>query len=84
MAPEPLEIPDSTHVPEVTLLSAWNLLRHHTRTASGPDEIPYWLWRDYADYLAPIITNIFNSSVGNGGTRTFLDFTHLSVVSVKI
>ena len=24
------------------------------------------------------------SSVGNGGTRTFLDFTHLSVVSVKI
>ena len=63
VAPEPLEIPDSTHVPEVTLLSVWNLLRHQTRTASGPDEIPYWLWRDYADYLAPIITKIFNNSI---------------------
>lgn len=54
-APEPLEIPIGTHVPNVTVLSVWNLLRHQTRTASGPDEIPFWLWRDYADYLAPII-----------------------------
>lgn len=23
-APEPLEIPDGTHVPEVTMLSVWN------------------------------------------------------------
>ena len=60
VAPEPLEIPDGTHVPEVTLLSVWNLLRHQTRTASGPDEIPYWLW---SDYLAPIITKIFNNSI---------------------
>ena len=32
-------------------------------TASGPDEIPYWLWRNYADYLAPIITKIFNNLI---------------------
>ena len=62
-APQPLEIPDGTPVPEVTVLSVWNLLRHQTRTASGPDEIPYWLRRDYADYLAPIITKIFNNSI---------------------
>ena len=24
---------------------------------------PYWLWRDYASHLAPIITKIFNSSL---------------------
>ena len=30
------------------------------------------------------VDKLNKSSVGNGGTRTFLDFTHLSVVSVKI
>ena len=35
VAPEPLEIPDSTHVPEVTLLSVWNLLR-------APDTYSFW------------------------------------------
>ena len=32
-------------------------------TASGPDGLPYWIWRDYAQYLAPIITKILNSSL---------------------
>ena len=45
-----LEIPDVTHVPEVTLRSVRNLLRHQTGTTSEPDGIPYQLWRDYADY----------------------------------
>ena len=63
MALEPLEIPDGTHNPEVSLLSVWNLPRHQTCAASVPDGIPYRLWRDYADYLAPIITKIFNNSI---------------------
>ncbi|EDO43664.1 predicted protein, partial [Nematostella vectensis] len=29
----------------------------------GPDEFPYWLWRDYGHHLAPVITKIFNSSL---------------------
>lgn len=33
------------------------------RTATGPDEIPYLPWREYADFLAPVITKIFNSSL---------------------
>ena len=63
MALEPLEIPDSTHDPEVSLLSVWNLPRHQTCAVSVPDGIPYRLRRDYADYLAPIITKIFNNSI---------------------
>ena len=31
--------------------------------ASGPDEFPYWLWRDYSHHLAPVITKIFNCSL---------------------
>ena len=61
--PEPVDIPEGTPVPEVDEYSVWRLLVHQKRTAPGPDELPYWLWRDYADYLAPVITNIFNSSL---------------------
>ena len=59
-----------THDSPILAWEAWKIwrgnlahLRHQTRTASGPDEIPYWFWCDYADYLARIITNIFNNSI---------------------
>lgn len=34
-----------------------------TRTTSGPDGTTYWFWPNYADYLASIITKIFNNSI---------------------
>ena len=30
------------------------------KTASGPDGIPYWVWRDNALLLAPVVTFIWN------------------------
>ena len=36
------------------------------RTAPGPDELPFWIWRDYVYQLAPTITKVFkvfNSSL---------------------
>ncbi len=33
------------------------------RTAPGPDGLPYWLWKDFAQLLAPIITKVFNLSI---------------------
>ena len=33
------------------------------RTASGPDELPNWLFRDFAYDLAPAITDVFKSSL---------------------
>ena len=35
------------------------------RTATGPDEIPFWIWKDYADVFAPVITTIWNDSLWN-------------------
>ena len=61
--PEPLQIPEGTHAPTVDEHSVRNLLIHLKRTAPGPDELPYWFWRDYAYHLAPVITKIFNSSL---------------------
>ena len=33
------------------------------RTTSGPDDLPYWLFRDFGYYLAPVITDVFNASL---------------------
>ena len=35
------------------------------RTASGPDGIPYWIWKEFAYDLAPVVTHIFNCSLEN-------------------
>ena len=62
-APTRLQIPAGTRLPTVNECDVRNLLSHQKRTASGPDEFPYWLWRDYSHHLAPVITKIFNCSL---------------------
>ena len=44
------------------------------RTASGPDGIPYWFWKEFAYDLAPVVTHIFNCSLEN---HTVLDLWKL-------
>jgi len=60
-APEPLEIPAGTRIPTADENVVRKLLTHQKRTAAGPDEFPYWFWRDFSHHLAPVITAIFNS-----------------------
>ena len=36
------------------------------KTAVGPDDIPYWFWRNVSSELAPFITTIFNRSLIEG------------------
>ena len=33
------------------------------RTAAGPDEIPFCIWKDYGDVFTPVITTIRNDSL---------------------
>ena len=33
------------------------------KTALGPDEIPYWVWRDYAAELTPVVLYLWNLSL---------------------
>ena len=62
-APRLSVIPEGCPVPTVDEYSVLNLLVHQKRTACGPDGFPYWFWRDYAFYLVPVLTKIFNSSL---------------------
>ena len=62
-SPEVLSIPDGTRIPTIEVHTVWRFLSTLKRTASGPDERPFWIWRDYAYQLVPIITIVFNSSL---------------------
>ena len=61
ITPEPLQIPDT--VPEVEIDLVKHVLSRLKCTSSGPDCLPFWFWRDYANYLAPVVTHIFNTSI---------------------
>ena len=61
--PERLVIPEGTRVPSLHENEVLHLLSHLKKTSAGPDNLPYWLWRDFSHHLAPIITKIFNKSI---------------------
>ena len=61
--PEVLSIPDGTRIPTIEVHTVWKFLSTLKRTAPGPDELPFWIWRHYAYQLAPTITKVFNSSL---------------------
>ena len=63
LAPQVLPIPNGTPIPRVDENTVKRFLTSVKRTASGPDEFPYWLWKDYGQYLAPVITRLFNHSL---------------------
>ena len=44
----------------------YNFLRKQKRSSSGPDDLPHWFWKTYANELAPAITKIFNVSLKLG------------------
>ena len=61
--PEVLSIPGVTSIPTIEVHTVWTFLSTLKRNAPGPDELPFWIWRDYAYQLAPTITKVFNSSL---------------------
>ena len=62
-SPELLQIPEGTRVPSLTVEMVFKFLQKQKCTSSGPDDLPYWFWREFATELARTITQIFNSSL---------------------
>ena len=47
--PALLEImPELQRVPVIHEISVFKALEHVKRTASGPDDLPFWFWKEYA------------------------------------
>ena len=59
--PALLEIMPELHkVPVIHETSVFKVLAHVKRTATGPDDLPFWFWKEYALELTPVITHILN------------------------
>ena len=50
-------------IPEIQECQVWNSLSALKRTASELDMIPYWVWKEHAEILTPVITKIWNLSI---------------------
>ena len=48
----------------------WNTLVDVKKTATGPDNLPYWIWKDCAELLTPVVTHVWNLSLS---THTWPD-----------
>ena len=66
IAPQLQCIPKDTRIPSLSIDMVYNFLRKLKRTTSGPDDIPYWFWKTYAEILAPVMMRIFNTSLESG------------------
>lgn len=63
IAPDLLPIPDGTRIPILDVNTVRNFMLHLKCTAVGPDDLPHWLWKEFAHHLAPVITKVFNQSL---------------------
>ena len=60
------EIPEGTRIPSLSINMVRQLLDNLRKTTVGPDDIPYWFWRNFSSDLTPVVTMIFNRSLAEG------------------
>ena len=61
--PRLLTIPQETRIPKIDIQTVKSFMMKQKRTSPGPDRLPYWLWKEYANYLAPVLTYVLNLSL---------------------
>ena len=63
LEPALLKIDPEVEVPEISERYVWNTLSSLRKTATGPDQIPYWMWKDQAENFTSIIIRLWNLSL---------------------
>lgn len=63
--PTPAEVCEEIQAPEISERHVRMCLQYLKKTATGPDLIPYWIWKNHAEILAPIIYKIWNLSMSS-------------------
>ena len=58
-----MDVPVTAPTPQLSTLQVFNALSKIRQTSTGPDEIPYWVWKEYADILTPLVEAIWNLSL---------------------
>ena len=57
-----MTIGQGVEIPKISENYVWNILSKIKKTATGPDMLPFWVWRDHSEILTPVITHIWNLS----------------------
>ena len=63
IAPVDVVVRSEIEVPDIPERPFWKSLSNIKRTATGPDGIPFWVWKEHAEILTPIISHIWNLSL---------------------
>ena len=59
--PSPLRInTDAETPPGLSDRQVLNALSNIKRTTTGPDGVPYWIWKDFSDVLTPVVKEVWN------------------------
>ena len=58
-----VEIKDESCAPSLSSTQVFNALSKIKNTATGPDGIPFWVWKENAAILTPVIKIIWNLSL---------------------
>ena len=61
--PVPMDITENIPAPQLTLSQVYYALLKTKQTSTGPDNIPFWVWKDNAAILAPAVQAIRNLSL---------------------
>ncbi|EDO40795.1 predicted protein [Nematostella vectensis] len=64
--PVDLEIAEDVEVPVISERLVWRTLENLKKTATGPFEIPHWIWRDFSEIFVQVIHKIWNLSIYTG------------------
>ena len=57
IAPVDVVVGSEIEVPEIPERLVQKSLSNITRTATGPDGIPFWVWKERAEILTPILSD---------------------------
>ena len=57
---KPVQISLEVSVPEITERQVWNAPTKLKRTATGPDDTSFWIWKDCAELLTTVLTQVWN------------------------
>ena len=58
-----MDITESIPAPQLTLSQVYYALLKTKQTSTGPDNIPFWVWKENAAILAPAVPAIWNRSL---------------------
>ena len=62
IVPVDMVVGSEIEVPEIPESLVWKSLSNIKRTATGPDGIPFWVWKEHAEILTPVLSHIWKLS----------------------